>query len=217
MKCPHCCVEIYVEPERADLIETYNKKWAAEYYRCPNPACGGIVINLLEIWISQTPGLMGGRKTFPAYPRITGRSPVPPEVPEEITEAFEEACLVLSDSPKASAALSRRCLQNLLREAAGATQKDLAKQIDYVLAHGDLGSRLKKNLDAVREVGNFAAHPIKSENTGQIVPVEPAEAEWNLDVLERLFDYYYVQPLVDEQMRSQTNVKLREAGKPELL
>src|SRR4051812_47799701 len=35
--------------------------------------------------------------------------------PAEFTDNYREACLTFSDSPKASAALSRRCLQYLLR------------------------------------------------------------------------------------------------------
>jgi hypothetical protein len=37
------------------------------------------------------------------------------------------------------------------------------------------------NIDAIRNVGNFAAHPLKSTNTGLILDVEPSEAEWPLD------------------------------------
>jgi hypothetical protein len=33
-------------------------------------------------------------------------------------------------------------------------------------------------LDAIRTIGNFAAHPIKSTSSGEIVDVEPGEAEW---------------------------------------
>ena len=49
-----------------------------------------------------------------------------------IVEDYKEACLVLSDSPKASAALSRRCLQNLLRGAAGVKPGDLSIEIQQV-------------------------------------------------------------------------------------
>ena len=31
---------------------------------------------------------------------------------------------------------------------------------------------------------NFAAHPIKSMHTGEVIEVEPGEAEWLLDTLE---------------------------------
>ncbi len=45
-------------------------------------------------------------------------------------------------------------------------------------------SRIVCRIDAVRVIGNFAAHPIKSKSTGEIVDVEPGEAEWNLNTLE---------------------------------
>jgi hypothetical protein len=97
-------------------------------------------------------------------------------------------------SAQASAALSRRCLQHLLRTYGGATKKDLADQIQEVIASNHLPSSLSSQLDAVRNIGNFAAHPQKSTSSGEILSVEPQEAEWNLDVLEELFDHYFVKP-----------------------
>ena len=56
-----------------------------------------------------------------------------------------------------------------------------------------LPSHLVDSLHAVR-AGNIAAHTQKSSSSGDVVDVEPGEAEWNLDTLEGLFDFYYVQP-----------------------
>ena len=128
------------------------------------------------------------------YPKASGRSPVPLEVPAEFSEDYVEACLVLSDSPKASAALSRRCLQHILRDKAGVKHSNLANEIQEVLDSNTLPSPIAQSLDMVRQVGNFAAHPNKSTQTGEIVPVESHEAEWCLDVIEMLFDFYFVQP-----------------------
>jgi len=44
--------------------------------------------------------------------------------------------------------------------------------------------------------------------------VEPEEAEWNLDVLESLFDFYFVQPSRLQQKREKLDRKLQDAGKP---
>ena len=121
--------------------------------------------------------------------------PVPTEVEDEhpfIAEDYREAASVLEISPKASAALSRRCLQSVLKEKAGASQRNLVEQIKSTIEK--LPSYLGDQLDAIRNIGNFAAHPTKSQGTGEIVSVEPGEAEWNLDVLDLLFDFYYVQP-----------------------
>jgi hypothetical protein len=77
-----------------------------------------------------------------------------------------------------------------------------------------LPTHLVEIIDAVRNIGNFAAHPIKSKHTGEILPVEPEEAEWNLDVIEALFDFYYIQPALTAKKRAALDAKLKEAGKP---
>ena len=157
-------------------------------------------------------GVESARNVILVRPKGTLRPPCPTDVPVEIAADYKEACLVLQDSPKASAALSRRCLQNLLRAAAGVKAGELSSEIDQVIPK--LPSYLAEAIDAIRHTGNFAAHPLKSQQTGMIVPVEPGEAEWSLDVLEQLFDFYYVQPAVLAKKREEMNKKLQEAGKP---
>lgn len=153
-------------------------------------------------------------RTFQVWPRGVSRAPMPKEVPPSISEDYREACLVLADSPKASAALSRRCLQNILREAAGVKRGQLYDEIQEVIDGKQLPSTIADGLDHVRVIGNFAAHPEKSKATGEIVDVEPHEAEWNLDVLESLFDFYYVLPAKAQAKKDALNKKLAEAGKP---
>ena len=75
---------------------------------------------------------------------------------------------------------------------------------------------LAEAVDAVRVIGNFAAHPIKSKSSGEIVDVEDGEAEWLLDTLEALFQFYFVQPAVLQKRKEAMNQKLVEAGKPPL-
>ena len=74
-------------------------------------------------------------------------------------------------------------------------------------------SLLEEKRDVVREIGNLAAHPTKDQNTGQILPVEPAEAEWNLDVLEGLLDHYFVKPDVAQRRNDAINQKLKQADR----
>lgn len=191
--------------------------WAALVSLCPK--CVRLIISLAAGPALYDPSqrliaLQNPRRTFQVYPKGAGRPPCPNEVPPALAEDYNEACLVFSDSPKASAALSRRCLQHLLREAAKVKPSDLYNEIQEVLDSGKLRPDLAEGLDAVRAIGNFAAHPIKSKVTGEIIPVEPGEAEWNLDVLEGLFDFYYVQPAVMKAKKDALNKKLAEAAKP---
>lgn len=73
---------------------------------------------------------------------------------------------------------------------------------------------LSDAVDAVRNIGNFAAHPLKDTNTGEIVDVELGEAEWLLDVLDALFDFVFVQPKRLKERRGKLNEKLKSIGKP---
>jgi hypothetical protein len=148
------------------------------------------------------------------HPKTTTRKPLSHEVPSDFSDDYKEACLVLADSEKASAALSRRCLQHLLRSKAGVKPSDLASEIQEALDSKQLPSHLADAIDAVRNIGNFAAHPIKSKQSGEIVEVEPGEAEWCLDTLEGLFDFYFVQPALLKKKRNDLNAKLAAAGKP---
>lgn len=94
--------------------------------------------------------------------------------------------------------------------------QDLSKEIDEILSSKQLPTYLAEAVDAVRNIGNFAAHPIKSKSTGEIVDVEPGEAEWLLDLLEGLFDFYFIQPAELQRKREALNQKLADAGKPSM-
>lgn len=169
---------------------------------------------------SSTQGRPRDTKTFRCPPSFLGLSakcerPAPAcRVPDPYRKDFGEAAAVLSLSPKASAALSRRTLQAVLRDKAGTKARDLFDQIEEVIASGKLPSHIADDLHAVRNIGNFATHEIKSKVTGAIVDVEVGEAEWNLDVLESLFDFYFVEPTKAAQRKAALNKKLQEAGKP---
>jgi hypothetical protein len=151
------------------------------------------------------------------YPIGANRGPVPVDVPPEIAVDYVEACNVLPISAKASAALSRRCLQNMLH-ADGYKAKDLAKEIDLLLIETDpkkaLPHKLRETVDAIRNFGNFSAHAIDDKTTLQVIDVEPHEAEWCLETIEELFEHFYVRPAAAKAKKAALNMKLAAGGKP---
>ena len=206
--CPHCKTANRFEYVKDNyghtvslnrLIGKHDKHYLLELCRCTS--CGDIIIFFDEKMI---------------YPLGATRPPCPQEVEKanvNITDDYKEACLVEQYSKKAAAALARRCLQNILHDQ-GIKKRDLNEEIDEVITK--LPSHLGEAIDAIRTIGNFATHPIKYQNTGEIVEVEKGEAEWSLDVLEQLFDFYYVAPAKLRIKRDELNKKLQAAGKPNL-
>ena len=133
------------------------------------------------------------------------QKPVPEEIPDNLRTDFIEARLVLEYSPKASAALSRRVLQSLIRDKEGISKKNLYKEIDELLKLNKLPSYLADVVDGIRHYGNFAAHPSEDSVTGEIIEVEPGEAEWMLEILDDLFDFYFGQPKKVQERKDSLN------------
>jgi hypothetical protein len=217
MKCPHCLVEIHAIPSSLNIGSDKDGGWMLERRTCP--ACGRFILSLLcgdTIDAPHGPVFTYTPKIYLVRPKAASRTPPPAEVPKELADDYREACLVIVDSPKASAALSRRCLQHLLRDFAKVKHADLFAEIQEAINRGNLPSHIVESIDAVRTIGNFAAHPDKSTATGEIINVEPGEAEWNLETLEALFDFYFVQPEVIKRKREALDAKLKAAGKPKM-
>jgi hypothetical protein len=178
--------------------------------RCP--ACGQLLVRLSVL--SSTAGQLARGEIY-LFPESRPRRAAP-EVDDSFARDFGEACLLVTASPRASAALGRRLLQRIIREKAGIKRRDLSQEIDALIETNALAPDLAHDLDALRAVGNFAAHPIKSTSTGEIVEVEEGEAQWIVELLDELLDFYFVRPARRADKRDALNTKLADAGKPTL-
>lgn len=169
MECPHCTVAFhdvwYTEGVRQDV----DGIWQIRSTECPS--CQRVIIKIVRVRHVPAADLGAVReKDLEAYfarPKASSRKPLPPEVPPEYRRLYEKAARVLTDAPEASAALSRRALQMVLEGPGKATTKNISEQIDEVTPN--VPTWVSESLHGLREVGNFAAHPIKSHQTGTIV------------------------------------------------
>lgn len=226
MDCPHCGKAFHDNWSSSHLWrqnaagssfwrreEGGHVEWYGKTTICP--ACNDIIVRLLALF-TNNPN-KPDYKEFQVYPQNILRKPTPKEVPQDIKDDYEEACNVIPISHKASAALSRRCLQAILR-GQGYNQKDLAQQIDALLKEPSLAkaipTALRDTVDVIRSFGNFSAHPITDQTTLQIIEVEEGEAEWCLEILDEMFDHYYVKPQRAADRKAALNAKLAAAGKP---
>ncbi len=145
------------------------------------------------------------------WPRKVQRIPLGEEVPTLIKDDYREACAILSVSPKASAALSRRVLEAIL-EQQGYKTGMLGNKIEAAHTDGKLSDATKDALDTARCFGNFSSHPPANHSADRVVDVVDGEAEWCLDVVERLIQHYYATPNNDEAMKERAN-QLRQDRK----
>ena len=140
----------------------------------------------------------------------SSEKPQPGYIPEPIRKDYKEACGVLDLSANASATLSRRCLQGMIRDFCGIEKRTLKEQIDHLremVAEGNaprgVSHDTMEGIDTVREFGNIGAHMAKDINL--MIDVEPDEAQALIRLIEMLFEDWYV-------ARHERERKLKELG-----
>lgn len=221
MICPHCSTSVKFEWRDVGPINegetNENESHFLIYDTCPN--CDKNVVyyslctyKMTDFGYAQIEDVIGEKLIYPNMNKFEFID----YIPSKYLEDYEEALKVLSASPKASAALSRRLLQLILRDEYKVKKGSLSSEIDAFIKLPGIPSHITDAVDAIRNLGNLAAHPTKDKNTGEIVSVEPGEAEWLIDVIEALFDFSFVQPKKLEQRRNEINAKLKKIGKPEM-
>ena len=126
-----------------------------------------------------------------------GAKPQPDFIPAALREDYIEACLIREDSPKAAATLARRCLQGMIRDFCGISKatldleiKELRKMVEAGTAPRGVSIESVEAINHVRGVGNIGAHMERDINL--IIPVDPEEAQALIDLIELLFQEWYV-------------------------
>ena len=170
---------------------------------CANPECGEVDLSAFftsDVSRSTPSGHSWSSKGIIDVYRLrpSGISkPQPSCVPTVIAEDYYEACSIRDLSPKASATLLRRCLQGMIRDFCGVSKKRLIDEItalrDAVISgKGPIGvlPDTIEAIDHVRSIGNIGAHMEQDVNV--IIPVEPHEAQALIDLIEILFEEWYV-------------------------
>mgnify|MGYP004526206565 CR=1 FL=1 len=117
------------------------------YERFSNSFAICINCKKISIWVDE-------KMVYPK-PRLT---PLPNEdLPDDIKADYEEASLIVQDSPRGACALLRLALQKLMIHLE--EDKNLDKAIKSLIDKKIINEDLQKALDSVRVIGNSAVHP----------------------------------------------------------
>jgi len=170
---------------------------SAGLIKCPNAECGSLdfrvyadIVGLgrapngtAQVKVTKKPAGIGAFQFLPA-----GGTPLSSYVPDSVRDDYAEAHLIRALSPKASATLSRRALQGMIRDFWGISLSTLSNEIKAIEEKCD--PVLYQALNGLRSIGNIGAHPERDVNT--IVDIEPGEAEQLLELLRLLDEEWYV-------------------------
>lgn len=150
---------------------------------CPNPDCQECIIDASLYTFGNSKSLYDWK----LRPQSAAR-PLPDYIPTAIKEDYEEACLILSLSPKASATLARRCLQGMIRDFWSVKPQNLFQEIESI--KDKVEPDTWEAINVVRKVGNIGAHMERDIN--QIVEVDENESGLLIGLIEMLIQEWYV-------------------------
>ena len=161
-------------------------------YVCPNEDCREFTLAVAlgkSEWVANRQEYEDGETEEQWQLVPSGRFRTFPEyIPAPILADYREACLIRDLSPKASATLSRRCLQGVIRDFWQVVKPRLVDEIDAIK---DKVDPITWNaIDAVRNIGNIGAHMEKDINL--VVDVDPEEAGLLIGLIETLLTEWYV-------------------------
>ncbi|WP_395949486.1 DUF4145 domain-containing protein [Aeromonas mytilicola subsp. aquatica] len=196
--CPHCDRAVTITENRTTTNRHTlwqenadgRRSLISTFIICPNPDCRKFTLtaDLRESQSAQGTEILGQTlQSWNLVPSSSARS-FPSYIPRTILGDYQEACYIRDLSPKASATLSRRCLQGVVRDFWQVKPGRLVDEIDQIKDRVD--PLTWGAIDALRKLGNIGAHMEKDINL--IVDVDPQEAELLIGLIETLFKEWYV-------------------------
>jgi len=189
--CPYCRQKANPQQlQRRNFVKVGDRRAYIEAIFCPNPDCrkSGVQAALY----AEKP-VNGGAEDgelldlWPLIP-VSRARPWPKHVHATVREDYQEACKLEFLSPKASATLSRRCLQGLLSDFYGVKERRL---VDGIRAIEDkVGPDILQALRVLRAIPNVGTSADRDPNL--IVDVDVGEATAMIDLIELMIEETYI-------------------------
>lgn len=156
----------------------YETRFRIYTVRCTNKKCQGICVVGINEYDGHQVDIMPQHvfRRFPEY------------IPQAIRADYEEACQIITLSPKAAATLLRRCLQGMIRDFHGIKKGRLIDEIAELQGH--IPPFQWNAIDSLRKLGNIGAHMEKDVNL--IIDIEIEEAIRLLQLVEMLVEQWYI-------------------------
>ncbi|MBF1236903.1 MAG: DUF4145 domain-containing protein [Lautropia mirabilis] len=130
----------------------------------------------------------------------------PDNIPVAIRQDYSEAVLICELSPKASATLSRRCLQGIIRDVYKVNENSLVKEIDKIKEKIDKDTL--EIIEMIRKAGNIGAHTEKDISI--IIDIDPGDARILIQLIETLIQKWYIDDPKYKQKIENLKIKIEK-------
>ena len=203
LKCPFCRLQsLFIQSEQPQPLRLYDTKQYGNM-RVIAYVCQGCKGTIVYAQACMADGQMDAIRIYPQHITSTfNMDALPPEIMAEYVEIIK----VIGISPASALMLIRRLLAYVLvAEFDAPKEYTLYQQIEYAYKHEKCSYVMKDTLHALREAGNFGVHGAL-EDTGELMPTKPAQAEAILIVLEATLTSVYERPYERQALKEMFKV-----------
>lgn len=196
--CPYCNNPTTINSTDCDnkiFHPAFSQKYSLilsiiDFIKCPNPECNNLYlsVSLHEAERGRNDFIPGKLINKWQLMPVSNAKKFPDYIPQQVLNDYEEACQIVSISPKASATLSRRCIQGMIRNFWNISRDTLFQEINAIEEKVD--PLTWSAIQSVRKIGNIGAHMEKDINL--IIDVEPLEAQLLIELIEILIKDWYI-------------------------
>lgn len=219
VECPHC--EARCAFTRKGTIEwplsNAIKQDMHVIVACYCQSCGGPILQ----W-TVAPRVGGhadmsaacSRVVFPLASTRQKTSAVVRQLDCDLAQDYDEAVSCEPLSLQAASCLLRRCASHILIDNCGAPKNQtLGQQIKHARNDGKLPEHISEQVDGVLNHGNQSAHPW-FDDSGEILKVEQRDLDWCFEIVQLMFDHYYIEPQkrAERKQRMEAIVKEKRKG-----
>lgn len=166
---------------------------------------GELPSHVIGYWLTvcgtcQEPALFAGLTDDEKDPKCVwpDKDDIGDAVPNEVQQAYREATRVRNISPRSFAVEIRRALEAICAEQ-GIARGKLSKRLPKLFEKTAMPGNLKQVADALRVLGNMAAHYSQS-------PTSPAEVLTIDEFFRAVIEYVYVAPAKLASYRTKLDV-----------
>jgi len=224
-KCPYCNQSTTItDPNHHEWsiwihVGSPTNRWkiwdmifSSEAIVCPNKDCGKINLKCSLKSRTLSPSNKYSYRDLDSWQLlpVSEAKVLPDYIPDPIKQDYYEACRIRDLSPKASATLSRRCLQWMIRDFRKITKPKLSQEINEL--KWKISDKMRKAIDGVRSIWNIWAH--MEEDINYIIDVDPNEAQSLIWLIEFLVENWYIKRH-EEDLGIDTIIKIAQQKKDE--
>jgi hypothetical protein len=204
--CAKCLIENHRFGEVKDIVVgDESSKWIVRKYNCNKEECENSIIYFVWGRFGYNSKLKDVspdqiEREIIVLTRRNNRKPLEEGIPSVYLTDYQDSFSLVESNPKLSILKSTQCLKNLLAEKGGFKSREYFEVIQIAIESESLPSELINGLVSMKNIENLSKMNSKISDEERDILMQ-AEAEWKIEMVEKFFNFFFINQPIDVEMQ----------------